>query len=212
MSSYKVHYFPGYGKAEPIRMLLAHAKIEFEDVHYTPETLPAAKASGNLEFGQMPVLEKDGKFYSQSQAILRFLGKELGYYPEDTYHGYLVDSTLDFINDLTNARFKANNHPEPETKKQLLADFYEKVLSNFFLAIQKRLEANSSPDKIVGDKVTIADIALAAIAYSFFLNENNLSKTEYQEVLNKFPKVLDYFNGLGELLKEYLAARAPSPW
>ena len=51
MSGYKVHYFPGYGKAEALRMLLAHAKADYEDVHYTPETLPAAKASGNLEFG-----------------------------------------------------------------------------------------------------------------------------------------------------------------
>ena len=45
------------------------------------------------------------------------LGKDLGFYPEDPYQAYLVDSILDYINDLTNARFKANNHPDPETKK-----------------------------------------------------------------------------------------------
>ena len=47
----KVHYFAGYGRAEAIRMLLACAKVEFEDVHYTFENLPALKETGKLEFG-----------------------------------------------------------------------------------------------------------------------------------------------------------------
>jgi glutathione S-transferase len=84
----KVHYFPGYGRAEQCRMLLAHAKVPFENVDYTQETLPAAKASGNLEFGQLPVLECDGKFYAQSVATLRFLGAKYGYYPADPLIGY----------------------------------------------------------------------------------------------------------------------------
>ena len=53
----KVHYFDGYGRAEPIRMLLVYCKIDFENINYTDETLPIAKASGNLEFGQLSVLE-----------------------------------------------------------------------------------------------------------------------------------------------------------
>ena len=49
----KVHYFDGYGRVEPIRMLLVYCKIDFENINYTDETLPIAKASGNLEFGQL---------------------------------------------------------------------------------------------------------------------------------------------------------------
>ena len=81
MSSIKVHYFPGYGRAEAIRMLLAHAKVPFENVSYEFAELPAAKESGNLEFGQFPVVEIDGKFHSQSGAILRLFGSKYGYYP-----------------------------------------------------------------------------------------------------------------------------------
>ena len=35
--SIKVHYFDGYGKAEAIRMLLAHAKADWENVNYDDE-------------------------------------------------------------------------------------------------------------------------------------------------------------------------------
>lgn len=60
--SYKLHYFPGYGRAEAIRMLLNLAGVEYEEVNYTFADMPELKASGKLEFGQLPALEKDGKF------------------------------------------------------------------------------------------------------------------------------------------------------
>ena len=52
---YKVQYFNLYGRAEPIRMLLTHAKVEFEDVRYEFADWPAIK--GNFEFGQLPAVD-----------------------------------------------------------------------------------------------------------------------------------------------------------
>lgn len=60
----KLYYFDVYGRAEPIRMLLNHKKIEFEDVRINKEQMLAMKEAGNLEFGQLPVVEFDGKFYA----------------------------------------------------------------------------------------------------------------------------------------------------
>ncbi len=81
--SIKVHYFDSFGRGEVFRLLLTLAKVDFEDVRYTKETWPEAKASGKFEFGQVPAVEIDGVFYTQSHATLRFLGKKYGYYPED---------------------------------------------------------------------------------------------------------------------------------
>lgn len=210
--TWKVHYFGGYGRGEALRMCLWLAKQEYEDVAYTFESLKQAKESGILEFGQLPVVECDGKFYSQSQAMLRSMGMMFGFYPEDALQAWKVDSTLDFIGDLLGAFYKAKFNPDAEAGKQLMADFQAKTFPHFLQCIQKRLEQNSSPDHIVGEKHTIADIALAAVAYSSFLNEHNPTRAEQLAIVEQYPKVLDYFKQLGEVFKEYLTARKPSPW
>lgn len=56
----KLIYFDLYGRAEPMRMLLNHAKIEFEDVRIQREEWPSFKADNpDLEFGQLPTLVLD---------------------------------------------------------------------------------------------------------------------------------------------------------
>ena len=83
-----LHYFDIYGRAEAIRFLLTHAKVEFEDVLVSREQLVEYKASGLAEFGQLPVLERDGHKLAQSWSILRYLGTQLGYYPADAESAY----------------------------------------------------------------------------------------------------------------------------
>lgn len=209
--SYKLHYFPGYGRAEAIRMLLKHKGIEYEEQNYTFADLPELKGSGKLEFGQLPMVEYDGKSYTQSQAILRALGIQHGYYPADAYEAYLVDSLLDSINDINNAFYKAAFNPSEEHKTTLFAEFYGNTLPRFFAAFEKRLDGNTS-GFIVGDKITIADFAFAALAYSSFLNENNPNRQPAIEVVDKFPAFKKYCEGLGEHIKAHLDTRKPSPW
>ena len=58
MSEIKLHYFNIMGRGEPIRMMLTKASVEFEDCRYQggSEKWTEFKASGELEFGQMPML------------------------------------------------------------------------------------------------------------------------------------------------------------
>ena len=70
----KLHYFDLMARAEPVRMMLTRAGVEFEDCRYTGEAWVAFKASGVLEFGQMPMLEIDGAKLTQSKAICDYVG------------------------------------------------------------------------------------------------------------------------------------------
>ena len=99
----KLHYFNFHGRAEAIRMLLNHAKVEFEDVRHTIPEWQTVKLESDFEFVQLPVLyvtnEATGKVkqYSQTLSILRFLGRRYGYYPEDDDEAWMVDSAMDAI-------------------------------------------------------------------------------------------------------------------
>jgi len=62
---YKLHYYEIFGRAEKIRMLLAHAKVPFEDFKFlTPEFYATKKYTDLCEFERVPVLEYKGKSYA----------------------------------------------------------------------------------------------------------------------------------------------------
>ena len=82
----KVEYFGMcYGRADPIRFLLHHAKVDYEYVGYEQAQwgqIKGTPAAG--EFGGLPKVTYQGKEYGQSMATLRMLGAKLGYYdPKD---------------------------------------------------------------------------------------------------------------------------------
>ena len=114
----KLYYFDFYGRADPIRMLLTHAKVEFENVILNPETIKELKSSGKLEFGQIPMLElDDGKCLCQSWAILRYLGRKYGYYPEENPEtAFKIDSMMDAVEDYLNAYLKYHFENNEERK------------------------------------------------------------------------------------------------
>ena len=61
----KLYYFDLFARAEQIRMLLWHAKAEFKDVRLSEAEFGKLKGEGKtLEFGQVPILEIEGKKYS----------------------------------------------------------------------------------------------------------------------------------------------------
>ena len=98
----KLYYFDLYGRAEPIRILLDHAKVDYEDVRVSgPSWKELKEDTEKCKYGQIPILEKDGKFYSQSNSILRYLGGIHGYYPEDLEERFRADELIDLVGDFT---------------------------------------------------------------------------------------------------------------
>ena len=114
----------------------------------------------------------DGRKLTQSYAILRYLGRQYGYYPTDINEAYLVDSFLqtcdDYFNRYERYKFETNEALIPAAKAE-----WFRYLHLWAPAMEKRLIANGNPTFIVGNKVTIADFMLATVIYSFLLNEGN---------------------------------------
>lgn len=51
-------------------------------------------------FGQVPILEVDGKRVCQSTAICRYLAKQFGLAGKDDWEALEIDATVDTIHDL----------------------------------------------------------------------------------------------------------------
>ena len=93
----KLYYFDIKGKGEPIRRFCAYAGLELEDYRFTSrDEFLKLKEDGTLSFGQVPMLEVDGKHrLVQTAAILRYLAKISGLYPEDPLLAAKVDAIMD---------------------------------------------------------------------------------------------------------------------
>ena len=101
-------------------------------------------------------------------------------------------------------------NPDEEGKKRLYMVFYETTFPTWLDIIQKRLTSNISQKYIVGNKLSIADIALADFFYSKFLNEKNSNKDIHLSTIEHYPTLLAYIQVRGEEFKEYFATRRQS--
>ena len=102
--THKLLYFNFPGKAEAIRLALTHAGVAFEDHRFADRAeFQALKASGRLQFGQVPALEVttaagETTVLTQSAAILRYVAKlnnGANLYPADPLLAARVDAVCD---------------------------------------------------------------------------------------------------------------------
>ena len=112
-----LYYFPLYGRAEVIAQLLSYAKVEWEFIPIDKDSLKKYQEEGKSEFGQAPFAEIDGKFYSQTDSILRLLGRKHGLYPQEPEVAFEVDSAIDAHKDLVSAMIAVHFEQDMEKKK-----------------------------------------------------------------------------------------------
>ena len=101
----KLEYFGPFGRADPLRFLLYHARVDFDDVTVTQEQWGGIKnteAAG--EFNCLPIVTIDEKKLGQTNAVLRSLGtKYVCYDPSDHKKAFNIDVIVDLYTDLLNA-------------------------------------------------------------------------------------------------------------
>ena len=87
-NTYKVTYFDANARAANLRAILDYSKAKWEDTIVSQEEWPTLKASGKIESGQLPILEVNGKQFSQALAMEIYLAKQfnlIGSNAEDEY-------------------------------------------------------------------------------------------------------------------------------
>jgi len=190
----KLYYFDMAAHGEPIRLLLTHAGIRFEDVRIKFDQWP--KMKGTFQLQQLPVLEEDGRQMSQSYAILEYLGSKYGYLPNSYDKLYNVLFIMNTVEDLLNKALTIL-HPLSQLDENGRAEMLKKLINVDgplgLKAIEKRLKENNTQDFIVGKKYTIADFYILG-AYKQIETDEVWKKNFFECISKKFPILLAYIN------------------
>lgn len=109
-----LYYFPARGRAEQIRLVLSEAGVTFQQPSFAMADAVAMgeyfqkvqELGGNLTTN-IPMLYMDGKYLTQSNAILKYVARKYKLYPETTLlQAYDVDNLIEAAEDLRAANYK----------------------------------------------------------------------------------------------------------
>ena len=161
----KLMYFDfPFWRAEVSRLALHLGGVPFEDVRPNRESFMAMKHSGELPYGQLPVLDVDGVRIAQSVSIARFCGQVSGLYPKDNLVDQArVDELLDTCTQLTNILGSSMSIKDAEEKLLARQKLGTKVLPKWLGFLENRINANPTSDYFVGDQLSVADLAIRRI-------------------------------------------------
>ncbi len=161
-STYRVHYFDGNGRAVNLRAILEFSGTKWEDNRINFADWPALKASGKFEFGQLPVLEVDGKQKTQTIAMEIFLAKRFGLLGSNEEDEYQIVNLLcareDYSKHLYSLLFPTEE--QKAKREEIVKNITENVLPIFLKAVESRYVNNGKGKYFLGDKFSLADIFL----------------------------------------------------
>lgn len=196
MSTYKLYYFNGRGRAESARLIFAAAGEKYEDIRVEQADWPKHKAE--MPLGQMPVLEYNGTKLPQSSSIARFLAKQFHLAGKDNLEQAKVDAVVDTINDAV-ANYAPIHREQDEAKKaeimkKFMGEDLPKTLQN--LETLAKHYGNGGPF-FVGNGLTWADLLFYDVTQSFLAANGDALKdfpwlVKNRQEVEKQPKIAQY--------------------
>jgi glutathione S-transferase len=155
MPTYKLSYFDFRGgRGEPIRIAFHAAGIKFEDERLSFQQFGEMRQ--DTPFNSLPVAEVDGTKITQSNAILRYVGKQGGLYPTDDLQALYCDEVMDAVEHLSYHIGQTMRLPEDELKAAR-EKLVEGWLTTFLRGIDGLLSRGGG-HYFADNRLTIADL------------------------------------------------------
>lgn len=155
MSKFKLTYFDfNGGRGEPIRIAFHAAGVDFEDHRISFEEFTKTRA--DMRFTCSPELEIDGVTVTQSNSMLRYVGKMAGLYPEDDLQALYCDEAMDAVEDLLHQVVQSFGLEGDELKaaREKLVDGWITVFVKGFAEILER----GGGEYFADNRLTVADL------------------------------------------------------
>jgi len=212
----KLIYFNGKGRAEPARLILAHAGVDYEDHRIEFSDWPNLKPT--LPFGQVPVLEVEGKTIAQSNAIYRFLARrynlagksEFEEAEADMIVGVMGDAFDGFVACLLEGKMKRNDEVR---QKMLIEEFKTKTLPAHLDVMQKVLDEKKGK-YLVGSDLTWADLVFICGLDMYVNGHGMMPEYENKNALKDYQTITEYKKNIENLpkIKEWIEKRPQTPF
>jgi glutathione S-transferase len=195
MAKLKLTYFDfDGGRGEPARLALSIGGVPFEDQRIGVKDWPTFR--DKTPFLAMPILEVDGKAVTQSNSILRYVGKLIGLYPKDEWQAFLCDEVMDACEDIGTRLGNTINMPDA-AKKATREELSAERIPRYLTQLQARLQA-AGGEYFADGRLTVADLKVF-----------NLSRWLRSGVLDHIPK--DIVDRSAPLLVKHLERVASHP-
>ena len=198
---YILYYFNVNARGCMARALLSYVKANWENkvLEYNDFLQNYKQKKEFCEYGQLPILEYKGKYYSQSMAIILFLAKKYNLMGDNEDEEFEINNLLCSFEDIFPLI-----HDQSQDKKDAK---YEKVRKYFKIYEDKYLnhvkENNGKKYYFANDKFTLADIYFGALIYSML---NSLKEIDMEKEFPALKKLLDFYksdNALKEFYEKY---------
>uniref|UniRef100_A0AC34R578 Glutathione S-transferase n=2 Tax=Panagrolaimus sp. JU765 TaxID=591449 RepID=A0AC34R578_9BILA len=201
MVSYTLIGFPFRGLGETIRLMFHYSGVEFVDKRLTPEQWTAMKPL--TPYGQLPILEVDGKPLAQSGAIYRFLAKKFGMNGSDDWEAAQLDSLILMMDDFRNdcrEFFGVITGTQKGDKAALFNRQFKPAADKYIPALERALHASGSG---FFSKKGVSYVDFYVAEYVDTLNGF------LPEFLVKHPALLDHSKRVHDLpqIQKYLSTR-----
>ena len=209
----KLVYFNGRGFAETSRIILAVAKVDYEDYRYPIEIIDwkshdiikkefdEDKANKKMlkSLNKVPYLELDGTIICQSKSIERFLAKKFGLMGSTDIEEAHIDSICETIRDIKDEykHFKKTREKDIDylgSSQISIKDWFKDTLCSKLSLLENILEENGYS---VGDKLSLADIIIFTFITQFFDDKEESLKAS--QSCSKINNIINNVSGIVEI-------------
>jgi glutathione S-transferase len=184
----KFAYWPIQGRGTPSKMALAYAGVDYEDITYDFGAAEGAdnhwgtqKSKLGLAFPNLPWFIDGNVKLTQSNAILRHIGRKHNLYGSNVDEASEIDMLIDTATDIQTAITKVVFDPDFDNLVVKLPETLEPKL-------QQLSDYIGDKKFLLGDSVTIAD-------FPIYVNLEWNSKLD-EKYLEKFPKLDNYLKNV----------------
>uniref|UniRef100_K3W560 Glutathione S-transferase n=1 Tax=Globisporangium ultimum (strain ATCC 200006 / CBS 805.95 / DAOM BR144) TaxID=431595 RepID=K3W560_GLOUD len=209
MSLGRLHYFNLRARGEIVRLVCAYGKLPVGEV-VVPVGREFIDRKPTYPFGQLPMMEIQGKKYAQSMALARYTAKQCGLYPTDDELAALeVDMIMDTCADLITAVLHATfSERDPVQRERLVAKLRKYTLPSIMRGLDTRLRDNTDGMGLffLGEKISVADIAVFDAVANTLLPKQDVLPVDLER---EYPQVKQLMDQVQQVptIAEYLRVR-----